>query len=200
MHSCIYEGRVAHCRYEPVVHKFWYRLYMAYLDLDELRDDPHLRSLVPKRRFSAAGFLPEIIFAVGMGRLMKAFGTWCSSARELADRSDPFADSTAALRLLLQPVEFVLLLRRDGYAGGVDCGGGEQYAVARAASLRAVRTEPVRRTRNGWAVGNALLLAREGVSRLALHGYGLPISLGTECSWRATQGAFGEPPAGSTHV
>jgi len=59
MHSCIYEGRVTHCRYEPVVHKFWYRLYMAYLDLDELRDSPTVRSLVPQRRLASAGFLPS---------------------------------------------------------------------------------------------------------------------------------------------
>jgi len=36
MHSCIYEGTVAHCRYQPVVHRFRYRLFMAYLDLEEL--------------------------------------------------------------------------------------------------------------------------------------------------------------------
>lgn len=56
MYSCIYEGRVAHCRNEPVVHKFGYRLYMAYLDLSELRDSPAVRGLISGRRFAAAGF------------------------------------------------------------------------------------------------------------------------------------------------
>ena len=56
MHSCIYEGHVSHCRYEPVVHKFRYRLYMAYLDLAELRDSPAVRGLISGRRFSAVGF------------------------------------------------------------------------------------------------------------------------------------------------
>lgn len=36
MHSCIYEGQVRHRRFQPAVHDFHYRLYMMYLDLDEL--------------------------------------------------------------------------------------------------------------------------------------------------------------------
>jgi len=36
MHSCIYEGTVTHRRREPVTHAFQYRLFMVWLDLDEL--------------------------------------------------------------------------------------------------------------------------------------------------------------------
>jgi len=36
MDSCIYEGRVRHTRKKPVTHQFNYRLFMMYLDLDEL--------------------------------------------------------------------------------------------------------------------------------------------------------------------
>lgn len=36
MQSCIYEGRVSHTRQEPVRHRFDYRLFMMYVDLDEL--------------------------------------------------------------------------------------------------------------------------------------------------------------------
>ncbi len=36
MDSCIYEGRVRHTRKKPVTHQFSYRLFMMYLDLDEL--------------------------------------------------------------------------------------------------------------------------------------------------------------------
>jgi DUF1365 family protein len=39
MKSCIYRGQVRHRRKEPVAHEFTYRLFMMYLDLDEL---PHL--------------------------------------------------------------------------------------------------------------------------------------------------------------
>lgn len=36
MESCIYEGRVRHTRKTPAIHRFRYRLFMLYLDLDEL--------------------------------------------------------------------------------------------------------------------------------------------------------------------
>lgn len=36
MASCIYEGRVRHTRKTPALHRFRYRLFMLYLDLDEL--------------------------------------------------------------------------------------------------------------------------------------------------------------------
>ncbi|MDH5455283.1 MAG: DUF1365 domain-containing protein [Gammaproteobacteria bacterium] len=36
MNSCIYEGQVRHSRKKPAVHTFNYRLFMMYLDLDEL--------------------------------------------------------------------------------------------------------------------------------------------------------------------
>ncbi|MGF1615515.1 MAG: DUF1365 domain-containing protein [Gammaproteobacteria bacterium] len=38
MKSCIYVGRVRHRRRRPVSHVFSYRLFMVYLDLDELPD------------------------------------------------------------------------------------------------------------------------------------------------------------------
>ena len=34
--SGIYEGLVSHCRFSPLRHQFNYRVYMMYLDLDEL--------------------------------------------------------------------------------------------------------------------------------------------------------------------
>lgn len=36
MHSCFYEGLVRHHRYSPRTHKFSYRLFYMFLDLDEL--------------------------------------------------------------------------------------------------------------------------------------------------------------------
>ena len=36
MYSCLYEGWVRHRRYAPRAHAFRYRLFMLYLDLDEL--------------------------------------------------------------------------------------------------------------------------------------------------------------------
>ena len=37
-HSCIYEGTVSHRRKTPVDHQFCYRLFLMYVDLDELDD------------------------------------------------------------------------------------------------------------------------------------------------------------------
>ena len=36
MDSCIYEGRVRHTRRTPAEHSFDYRLFLMYLDLEEL--------------------------------------------------------------------------------------------------------------------------------------------------------------------
>ena len=36
MHSCIFSGQVKHSRSVPVEHAFRYRLFMMYLDLEEL--------------------------------------------------------------------------------------------------------------------------------------------------------------------
>lgn len=36
MESCIYEGQVSHTRTVPLLHRFTYRVFMMYLDLDEL--------------------------------------------------------------------------------------------------------------------------------------------------------------------
>lgn len=38
MNSCIYHGQVSHRRFTPVPHEFSYRLFMMYVDLDEIPD------------------------------------------------------------------------------------------------------------------------------------------------------------------
>ena len=48
MKSCIYEGQVSHTRTKPARHEFTYRLFLMYLDLDELE------SLFEKRWFWSA--------------------------------------------------------------------------------------------------------------------------------------------------
>jgi len=48
MESCIYEGRVRHTRSQPAKHEFSYRLFLMYLDLDELE------TLFAKRWFWSA--------------------------------------------------------------------------------------------------------------------------------------------------
>ena len=57
--SAVYEGWLRHRRFEPVEHSFRYRLYMAYLDLDELPEvlDPY--PLWSARRPAPARFRRE---------------------------------------------------------------------------------------------------------------------------------------------
>lgn len=57
MHSCIYEGIVTHCRHEPVSHQFQYRLFMVYLDLDELPWLVGRGGLIASRKYSSHSLL-----------------------------------------------------------------------------------------------------------------------------------------------
>ncbi len=59
MHSCLYEGAVAHHRREPVAHRFRYGLVLAYLDLDELPTLVGPGKLLSDRRLALYGFRRE---------------------------------------------------------------------------------------------------------------------------------------------
>jgi len=56
MESCIYEGQVRHTRTTPVLHRFCYRVFMMYLDLDELPELFENRWLWSSRRVAIARF------------------------------------------------------------------------------------------------------------------------------------------------
>lgn len=62
--SAVYEGWVRHRRFEPVEHSFRYRLFLVYLDLDELPDvlDPYPLWSARRRapaRFRRADFMGD---------------------------------------------------------------------------------------------------------------------------------------------
>lgn len=59
MHSAIYEGRVRHRRMKPAGHAFTHRLFMMYLDLDELGSVFRGRWLWSCRRAAVARFRRE---------------------------------------------------------------------------------------------------------------------------------------------
>lgn len=59
MLSCIYEGTVSHRRREPVEHQFRYRLFMVYLDLDELPELVGRRALISSRKLSTRSLLRQ---------------------------------------------------------------------------------------------------------------------------------------------
>jgi uncharacterized protein len=68
MHSCIFEGSVSHCRFEPIEHRFQYRLYMLYLDLAELPELVGTGRLISSKRVAGTSFL-ESDHLSGMGNL-----------------------------------------------------------------------------------------------------------------------------------
>lgn len=59
MDSCIYEGQVKHARQAPVLHRFKYRVFMMFLDLDELDEVFSRRWLWSTRRAAIARFRRE---------------------------------------------------------------------------------------------------------------------------------------------
>jgi DUF1365 family protein len=61
MHSCLYHGQVRHRRFTPVPHAFSYRLFLMYLDLDELPTVFAGRWLWSSDRFALAQFRRPII-------------------------------------------------------------------------------------------------------------------------------------------
>lgn len=54
MHSCLYEGQVRHRRFTPKDHAFNYRVFYAYLDLDEL-------DTVFRKRWLWSGTRPALV-------------------------------------------------------------------------------------------------------------------------------------------
>lgn len=100
MHSCIYEGRVGHCRYQPLVHRFRYRLMTMYLDLDELATLTAPGGLISTARFSTAAF---------------------QRSDHLGDRGVPLAESVRQLvneqcgRRPPGPIRLLTQLRYFGY-------------------------------------------------------------------------------------
>ena len=107
MQSCLYEGRVRHVRSEPLVHRFDYRLAMAFLDLDEVQNATDATRLIPNGRFSSVSFRPEDHASGLVPR--GAIG----SARQLADRIRDLVEREAGCR----PAGPVRLLTQLRYVG-----------------------------------------------------------------------------------
>ncbi len=76
MNSCVYQGTIRHRRFTPLRHEFRYRLFMLYLDLDELPNVFAGRWLWSARRFAPA---------------------WFRRAAYLGDPSGPLADAVRNL-------------------------------------------------------------------------------------------------------
>ena len=57
MYSCIYEGLVTHRRRTPISHRFRYRLFMVYLDLDEIPALVGSHKMLRGKPFALCAFL-----------------------------------------------------------------------------------------------------------------------------------------------
>jgi len=94
MQSCIYHGTVAHQRVEPVTHRFSYKLFMLYLDLDELPALVGRGRTISSSRFGSASFLRS-------DHLFDADRPLADEARELVARETGIA-CRGPIRLLTQ--------------------------------------------------------------------------------------------------
>src|SRR3954469_19455317 len=56
LRSCLYQGRVMHHRLRPVRHRFTYRVFSLYLDLDELAAVDRASRLLSVERFNLLSF------------------------------------------------------------------------------------------------------------------------------------------------
>lgn len=61
-HSCIYDGAIRHRRFTPVVNDFKYRMFMWYLDLDEIDAVARQSAFLSTKRFSPFRFKREDYF------------------------------------------------------------------------------------------------------------------------------------------
>jgi uncharacterized protein len=100
-HSCIYEGVVVHRRHEPVDRTFRYRLYMMYIDLDELPQLFKHRWLWSCNRPNVAWFRR---------------GDYMGPAQESLANSVRALVSSQTGRCLTGPVRLLTQFRNFGYA------------------------------------------------------------------------------------
>jgi uncharacterized protein len=73
LNSALYFGRVRHRRHQPVAHAFDYRLFMAYLDLDELPEVLDGRWFWSARRPALARFREKDYLGRGKKPIAEAF-------------------------------------------------------------------------------------------------------------------------------
>jgi DUF1365 family protein len=100
MQSCLYEGRVEHARATPVAHAFGYRLFMMYLDLDEL---------------------PSVFAGRWLWSTRRPAPAWFRRADYLGDPQEPLAESVRRVvaeakgRRPAGPIRLLTHLRYFGY-------------------------------------------------------------------------------------
>ena len=100
LNSAIYSGWVSHHRYSPVDHGFKYRVFMMYLDLDEIDRVLSMSPFWSKKRYAAARFKREDFH-----------GDPCLSLRDAIDKTLADAGKTPCTG----PIRMLVNLRYFGY-------------------------------------------------------------------------------------
>jgi DUF1365 family protein len=85
--SCIYEGQVRHTRSTPAKHQFSYRLFLMYLDLDELDAVFEKRWFWSANRPAFARFRRADHIGPLSDPSRTRSGTWCKKKRVAARRA-----------------------------------------------------------------------------------------------------------------
>jgi len=117
MNSCIYEGAVRHRRRRPTTHAFAYRLFMMYLDLDELPSLFEGRWLWSTRRPAVARFRREDY--LGSPDVDLADAVRAEAARLTGSRPEGPIRMLTHLRyfgFVMNPVTFYYCFARDGHS------------------------------------------------------------------------------------
>ena len=184
MKSALYTGWVRHRRFGPAQNRFRYRLFMSYLDLAELPQLFDGRWFWSARRAGASPGSGARIFTATRERAARRRRCAISSTQRTGARPrgpDPPAHAPALLRLLLQPRELLLLLRRGRPTRRDHRRGDHEHAMEGASRLRAAG-------RRG---------ARDAARALALSASRSSSTSRRSCPWTcATTGDFGAPGNG----
>ena len=114
-HSAIYAGTVRHRRYSPAPHEFSYRMFLAWIDLDEVDDLFSTPLFCSKGQFSAARFYRADYFRAPEQPLAKSIRDFVSE--ETGHEATGPVRMLAHLRyfgLVFNPVSFYFCYQPDG--------------------------------------------------------------------------------------
>lgn len=117
MNSCLYECLVMHNRLEPRRNRFYYRIFMFYLDLDEIDFIAQKRILFSRNRFNVFNFrdsdhLDFTSPAIKKGRPVKEniVSYFAENGIETGDQRIMLLTSVCTMGYQFNPVSFIFLL------------------------------------------------------------------------------------------
>lgn len=116
MNSCLYECDITHYRLEPAQHRFGYRVFMWYLDLDELDTLPKILRWVSRNRWNLFSFRDRDHLDAGAATVRDNLQRFLASQGIVLGRGKVFL--LTHLRMLgyvFNPVSFYYCWDEQGY-------------------------------------------------------------------------------------